>query len=94
MLGKAFRFQLIVDVIVPRDFCETILLDLVKDEFINVAGCSDDGFIQRKGINYLEVLCDLRPLTSVADKDVGNILNVGVEGYVQCKQSDLRKWQT
>ncbi len=48
MLGKAFRFQLIVDVIVPRDFCETILLDLVKDEFINVAGCSDDGFIQRK----------------------------------------------
>jgi hypothetical protein len=94
MLGKAFRFQLIVDVIVPRDFCDTILLDLVKDEFINVAGCSDDGFIQRKGINYLEVLCDLRPLTSVADEDVGNILNVGVEGYVQCKQSDLRKWQT
>jgi hypothetical protein len=57
-----------------------------------MTGCSDDDFIQRKGINYLEVMCDLRPLTSLAEEEVGNTLNVGVKGYVQFKQSDLRRW--
>ena len=92
MLGKAFRFQLNLDVIVPRNFFENpqILLDLVKDKFIGMTGCSDDDFIQRKGIKYLEVMCNLRPLTSLAEEEVGNTLNVSVKGYVQCKQCNLR----
>ena len=95
VLGKAFRFRLSVDVDVPSDNENPLnILDTVKNKFILISGGSDDDFFLGKGIKYMEVLCNLLPLTRTTAEDVGRNLNVDVAGFVQCKQCDLRKWQT
>ncbi len=92
--GQAFRFDLRVEIIAacgtddPPD-----LLDVVKRKFFSMAGAPQDydNGIRCKGITYMEVMCDVRPLSTA--NAVGQTLNVDVRGYIQCKKSDLRKWQ-
>ena len=98
--GQSFRFELRVEIIAACGTDDDAddapdLLDIVKHKFCSMAGFPEDddngGNIRCKGITYMEVMCDVRPLA--AAHAVGQTLNVDVKGYIQCKQSDLRKWQ-
>ena len=87
--GQAFRFDIRVKIIAacgiddPPD-----LLGIVKHKFFSMAGAPEDydnsDYIRCKGITYMEVMCDVRPLA--AANAVGETLNVDVKGYIQCKK--------